>query len=273
MTTALAPLATIDPYFSNEARGASLLQVRDKIQEFCTSLEAMRPVVYDTLEGMLIASLGTASGFVAACWAAYEGVIKLAPKLVEWFNDLSQWVWAPQNLLDLATAMQPAFDKATECQQALLRGAMPADRLWEGAAVDAYYAHIGKHNAAAVDVEACVKSMMDAIRDAGSAGVIATYVALGALVAALIDLIVGLIALIPPATPGGAAVIVVGIGAFAAIIAALIAFAQSQVGVVTAMQSKLDGTLRSNNFPGGAWPTAQSKALTTAIENVGGWNY
>ena len=208
--TAPAPLATIDPYFSNQATEASMLQVRDKIQEICTSLEAMRPVVYDTLKYMLVASLGTASGFVSACWAAYEGVIKLAPKLVEWCNDLYQWVWAPQNILDLATAMQPAFDKATECQQALLRGAMPADKLWEGAAVDAYYAHIEKHNAASADIETCIKSMIDALRDAGSQGVIATYVALGALIAALIDLIVGLVALIPPATPGGAAIENVG---------------------------------------------------------------
>jgi len=271
--TAPAPLATIDPYFSNQATEASMLQVRDKIQEICTSLEAMRPVVYDTLKYMLVASLGTASGFVSACWAAYEGVIKLAPKLVEWCNDLYQWVWAPQNILDLATAMQPAFDKATECQQALLRGAMPADKLWEGAAVDAYYAHIEKHNAASADIETCIKSMIDALRDAGSQGVIATYVALGALIAALIDLIVGLVALIPPATPGGAAIFGLGIVAIGAIIAGLVAFAQSQVGVVTAMQSKLDGTLRSQNFPGGAWPTAESKALTTAIENVGGWSY
>jgi hypothetical protein len=103
--------------------------------------------------------------------------------------------------------------------------------------------------------------------------VIATFVALGALIAALIDLIVGLIALIPPATPGGAAIFGLGVVAIGAIIAGLGAFAQSRVGVVTAMQSKLDGTLRSNNFPGGAWPKAESKALTTAIENVGGWNY
>jgi uncharacterized protein YukE len=271
--TAPAPLATINPYFSNQAAEASMLQVRDKIQEICNSLESMRPVVYDTLKTMLIASLGSASAFVTTCWAAYEGVIKLAPKLVEWWNDLNQWVWAPQNILDLATAMQPAHDKATECQQALLRGAMPADKLWEGAAVDAYYAHIAKHNAASVDVQACIKSMTDALRDAGSQGVIATFVALGALIAALIDLIVGLIALIPPATPGGAAIFGLGVVAIGAIIAGLGAFAQSRVGVVTAMQSKLDGTLRSNNFPGGAWPKAESKALTTAIENVGGWNY
>jgi uncharacterized protein YukE len=271
--TAPAPLATINPYFSNQAAEESMLQVRDKIQEICDSLERMRPVVYDTLKSIFIASLGTASGFVATCWAAYEGVIALAPRLVEWWNDLNQWVWAPQNILDLATAMQPAYDKATECQQALLRGAMPADKLWEGVAVDAYYAHIAKHNAASVDVQACVKSMTDSLRDAGSQGVIATYVALGALVAALIDLVVGLIALIPPATPGGAAIFGLGVVAIGAIIAGLVAFAQAKVGVVTAMQSTLDGTLRSNNFPGGAWPTADSKALATEVESVGGWNY
>jgi uncharacterized protein YukE len=271
--TAPAPLGTINPAFSNQAAEESMLQLRDKIQEVCNWLEAMRPVVYDTLKAMLVASLGTASGFVATCWAAYEGVIRLAPKLVEWWNDLNQWVWAPQNLLDLATAMQPAYDKATECKQALVRSAMPADKLWEGVAVDAYYAHIEKHNAAAGDVEACVKSMMDAIRDAGSAGVVATFVALGALIAAIIDLIVGLVALIPPATPAGAAVFGLGVVAIGAVIAGLVAFAQSQVGVVTAMQSTLDGTLRSNNFPGGAWPEAESKALVSAVEQVGGWSY
>ena len=273
MTTAPAPLGTIDPFFQNAAKEEELMQVRDKIQEFCNALDAMRPLVHDTLEGMLIASLGTAAPLVTACWAAFDGVIHVAPKLIEWYNDVCQWVWAPQNLLDLATAMQPAYDKATECKQALVRSAMPADKLWEGVAVDAYYAHIEKHNAAASDVEACVKSMMDAIRDAGSAGIIATYVALGALVAALLALISGLVALIPPATPAGAGLIIAGIGGFAAIIAALGAFAQSQVGTVTAMQSKLDGTLRSNNFPGGTWPRAESKALVTAVESVGGWSY
>ena len=271
--TAPAPLATIDPFFATGAMEDSLMQVRDKIQEFCNSLEAMRPVVYDTLKGMLIASLGSATGLVSACWLAFEGVIKLAPKLVEWFNDLVQWVWAPRNILDLATAMQPAYDKATECKQALIRAAMPADRLWEGAAVDAYYAHIEKHNAAAGDVETCLKSMIDAMRDAGSAGVTATYVALAALIAALIDLIVGLVALIPPATPGGAVITGLGIVAIGGIIAGLAAFAQSQVGVVTAMQGKLDGTLRSNNFPGGAWPKAESRALASTVEDVGGWGY
>lgn len=273
MTAAPAPLATIDPFFSTEAMEKSVMQVRDKIQEFCSSLEAMRPVVYDTLKWMLVASLGSAAGLVSACWIAFEGVIKLAPKLVEWFNDLVQWVWAPQNILDLATALQPAYDKATECKQALIRGAMPADKLWEGAAVDAYYAHIEKHNAAAGDVETCIKSMMDAIRDAGSAGLVATYVALAALIAALIDLIVGLVALTPPATPGGAVITGLGIVAIGGIIGGLVAFVQTQVGVLTAMQATLDGTLRSNSFPGGAWPKAESKALVSAVETVGGWSY
>ncbi|MGD7707811.1 hypothetical protein [Microlunatus sp. Y2014] len=273
MTAAPAPLPTVSVSFGNQNAEEKLMEVRDRVQGFCDDLAAYRKPVYATATAMVVATAGMAFPLASACVAAYEGVILLAPKLIEWYNDVCQWVWAPFNVVDLANALQGPYDHATDCKQALIRQAMPADREWEGAGVDAYYGHIETHNAAAGDAESSVKSMKDTIHTAGMAGVVATFTALGALIAALIEAIVGLVALIPPATPGGAALIGIAITTFGATIAALIAFAQATGSAIEGLKNDLDGKLRSNNFPGGKWPQPTSHSVKSDIQDVEGWSY
>jgi|GEM_PF-3872931 len=273
MSVTPAPLAPLQIHYANQDRDDYWKQVGDNVQKFCDQIAQARPVVYSTASAIVIASAGTALPAMTACCAAYEATILLAPKLVEWYNEVNQWIWAPFNFLDMSDGLQPAYDHATNCKQALIREAMPADREWEGDSVDAYYAHIAKHNAASGDAEAVIRDTKKAIHSFGVSATVATIAALAALIQAVIEAILGIIALIPPATPVGAGVIAVAVTLFGATIAALVAFAKMAVEALETLKSDTDGKLRSNNFPGGKWPQATSHAVRSDIEDIGGWSY
>lgn len=265
------PIQTI--YFQNEEDSEKLLWIRDKIQQFCDYLATMRPKVYSYAVGRSTAG-GPQGAFEGAmCVLAYEGLVQLTPKFVEWFNDFMNWSMAPKNILDMVEAMQPAYEKATECKQALIREAMPADKIWKGESVNAYYKHIEKHRSAAADVEEAIHSMMIKIREAGSNALTATYVAFTAIIGAIVELFIGLIALAPPATPAGVKTILASMAFIGATVGAIGVYAQKLVGVVAEAQNSVDGRLRSTNFPGGKWPQATSKSVRTGIEDVSGWSY
>lgn len=272
MTVAPAPLPAVQVGFRNKSIEADLMEVKAKIEEFQQKLLGYEPEIRGICIGLCLnpATFGVGVG----CYAAYRGVLPLVNVLIQAYNDMCQWVWAPMNISDLATALQVPYDHATTCKQALIREAMPADQYWEGDAVDAYYGYIAeKQNAASGEAEAVIKTIKDGVHNAGLGAEIATLVALGALIAALIELIVGLLGLIPPATPVGAGLIALGITFAGGVIAGLIAFAQAYTEITSTMKNDVDGRLRGNSFPAGQWPRMTSKGITSDVSDVGGWSY
>lgn len=272
MSVTPTPLAPVTVAFENAAFEAEMKRIKEAIEKLGRDLEGLDPTIQKVCVG--IALTGPAGLSLAVqCYAIYKGTFMVLPPMVDIFNDINQWVWAPKNLLDMADALAPVYNHATDCKQALIREAMPADRYWEGEAVDAYYAHITKHNTAAGDAEAVVKSLKEGLSNAGQAGMIATYAALAAIIQALIEALIGLIALIPPATPIGAGLITLALTLLGATVAALVVFAQASVSTVEGAKSEIDGKLRSNNFPGGKWPQPSSHSIRSDIQDVGGWSY
>lgn len=272
MSVAPAPLPPVTISFKNKQIEADLMQVKQNISDFQDQLLGYEPTIRTICTAMCLNpvtfSLGT------ACYAAYRGVLPLVNVLIQAYNDLCQWVWAPLNLTDLADALQVAYDHATTCKQALIREAMPADQYWEGDAVDAYYGYIAeKQNASAGEAEAVIKAIKEGIGNAGTGATVATLTALGALIAALIELIVGLLGLIPPATPAGAALIALGITFAGGVIAGLIAFANAFTEITSTMKNEVDGKLRGNSFPAGKWPKMTSKGIKSDVTDVSGWNW
>lgn len=270
--TAPAALPAVDVWFRNKDIEDDMMEAKQKIEDFQQKLLGYEPAVRAACVAMCSNPVSFSNGIL--CYAAYRGVLPLVNVLIQAFNDLCQWVWAPFNLLDLADAMQGPYDHATACKQALIREAMPADQYWEGDAVDAYYGYIHeKQMSASADAEAVVKSLKDGINNAGVGATVATFVALGALIAALIELLVGLIGLIPPATPAGAGLIALGITFAGGVIAGLIGFAQAYLQVTQTMTNDVDGKLRGTSFPAGQWPKPTSKSIKSDIQDVGGWSY
>ncbi|MGA4507950.1 hypothetical protein ACQB6R_02825 [Propionibacteriaceae bacterium G1746] len=270
--SAPAALPTVQVWFGNKEVEKDLMDAKAKIEEFQQKLLGYEPEVRTVCIALCLNPVTFNIG--VACYAAYRGVLPLVNVLIQAYNDMCQWVWAPFNLTDMANALQGPYDHATLCKQSLVREAMPADQYWEGDAVDAYYGYIAeKQNPASADAESVVKSLKDGISNAGLGATIATFTALGALIAALIELIVGLIGLIPPATPAGAALIALGISFAGGVIAGLIGFAKAYTEVTTTMKNEVDGKLRSNAFPAGQWPKPTSKGTKSDIQDVGGWSY
>lgn len=272
MSTAPAPIAPIYAGFQGLYIEEKMMEAKAHVEKFNQDLLGCEPQVRAACIAM--AALPGGLAHAISCYAAYRLVPPLVPPFIDAFNDMYQWVASPENLIDIADAMKPAYDHATDCAQALLRAAMPADQYWMGDAVDAYYGYIeGTQNKASRAAEATIKALMDGVREAGTSALTATYVALGALIGALIELIVGLLGLIPPVTPAGAAVIALGITAAGAIIAALIAFAKTREEITSKVKTDVDGKLRSNDFPGGKWPKPDSAQIRSKVQDVGGWDY